>query len=344
MGVLGDLSGKPTQKLKSLKDRKFIQIDRDNFDDVLVRMTPGLTFQVPNRIEDDGSALPVELSFRSMDGFGPDAIVKQFAPLISLLGTRQRLLDLAVKCEGNADLEMTLTSILVDAEMVSDLAEQLGNESPSGESALPGRSPDDGDHRSQGRADESDETDGGDTSLLDQVLSAARPRGAADVAVTKTTLRELIAASGEFRIDRDLGLQFHERIAQIDRVLSAQVSEILHHPEFQQLEGTWRGLRYLVMNSETSAMLKIKVLNVSKRELFNDVDKAVEFDQSQIFKKLYEHEFGHPGGEPYGVLIGDYEFTNHPEDIDMLSKMSNVAAAAFCPFIAAASPQLFGFE
>ena len=101
---------------------------------------------------------------------------------------------------------------------------------------------------------------------------------------------------------------------------------------------------YLVMNSETSAKLKIKVLNVSKRELFKDVDKAVEFDQSQIFKKLYENEFGTPGGEPYGALIGDYEFTNHPEDIDLLGKMSNVAAAAFCPFISAAAPKLFGFE
>jgi type VI secretion system protein ImpC len=86
------------------------------------------------------------------------------------------------------------------------------------------------------------------------------------------------------------------------------------------------------------------VINCSKRELFKDLDRAVEFDQSQAFKKLYENEFGTPGGEPYGALIGDYEFTNHPEDIDLLSKMSNVAAAAFCPFITSASPQLFGFE
>src|SRR6516162_4257201 len=118
----------------------------------------------------------------------------------------------------------------------------------------------------------------------------------------------------------------------------------MHHPNFQKMEGTWRGLHYLVMNSETSAQLKIRMFNVSKRELFKDVDKAVEFDQSQIFKKLYENEFGSPGGEPYGALIGDYEFTNHPEDVELLGRMSNVAAAAFCPFIAAASPKVFGFE
>jgi type VI secretion system protein ImpC len=99
-----------------------------------------------------------------------------------------------------------------------------------------------------------------------------------------------------------------------------------------------------VMNSETSESLKIKVFNSTKRDLFKDLDKAVEFDQSQTFKKLYEDEFGTPGGEPYGAIIGDYEFTNHPEDVELLTKMSSVAAAAFAPFISAAAPELFGFE
>ena len=133
-------------------------------------------------------------------------------------------------------------------------------------------------------------------------------------------------------------------MAAIDAAMSKQLAAILHQPALQKLEGSWRGLHHLVMNSETSAKLRIKVLNVSKRELFKDVDKAVEFDQSQVFKKLYENEYGTPGGEPYGALIGDYEFTNHPEDVELLSKMSNVAAAAFCPFVAAASPKQFGFE
>ena len=118
----------------------------------------------------------------------------------------------------------------------------------------------------------------------------------------------------------------------------------MHTPEFGKLEGTWRGLRHLVMNSETGSSLKIRAMNISKRELFKDLDKAVEFDQSQIFKKLYENEFGSPGGEPYGALIGDYEFTNHPEDIDLLSNIAGVAAAAFCPFLSAADPKLMGFD
>jgi type VI secretion system protein ImpC len=98
------------------------------------------------------------------------------------------------------------------------------------------------------------------------------------------------------------------------------------------------------MNTETSKTLKLRMLNVSKRELFKDLDKAVEFDQSKLFKKLYEDEFGTPGGEPFGALIGDYEITNHPEDITLLERVSGVCAAAHCPFISAASPELFGFE
>ena len=152
------------------------------------------------------------------------------------------------------------------------------------------------------------------------------------------------ALAGIVSFDKNVTKTINATIKAIDEKLSTQLNAVMHHPDFQKLEGTWRGLNYLVMNSETSAMLKIKVLNVSKRDLFNDVDKAVEFDQSQIFKKLYENEFGTPGGEPYGALIGDYEFINHPEDIDLLGKMSNVAAAAFCPFVAAADPKLFGFD
>src|SRR5271166_681163 len=180
-------------------------------------------------------------------------------------------------------------------------------------------------------------------SLLDQVLSAtkATERSRAEELI-KTLTEE--ALKGTVSWSKNVTQTIKEGIRAIDAALSKQLAAVLHHPDFQKLEGSWRGLHYLVMNSETSANLKIRVLNIPKKELFKDVDKAVEFDQSQIFKKLYENEFGTPGGEPYGSLIGDYEFTNHPEDVELLSKMSNVAAAAFCPFISASSPKLFGFE
>lgn len=197
--------------------------------------------------------------------------------------------------------------------------------------------------QAQAAAQAAAETEAKEGSLLEEVLRATKQTERSRAEELMKTLVDQ-ALAGVVTWDKNVTKTINATIKAIDQQLSAQLAEVMHHPDFQKLEGTWRGLNYLVMNSETSATLKIKVLNSSKRELFNDLDKAVEFDQSQAFKKLYENEFGMPGGEPYGTLIGDYEFTNHPEDIDLLSKMSNVAAAAFCPFVTAAGPGLFGFD
>jgi type VI secretion system protein ImpC len=180
-------------------------------------------------------------------------------------------------------------------------------------------------------------------SLLDQAIGATKQTEPSQATELIRALTEQ-ALEGTVTWDKNLTKTFNAAIAALDAKMSEQLAAIMHTPEFGKLEGTWRGLHHLVMNSETSSSLKLRVLNISKRELFKDLDKAVEFDQSQIFKKLYENEFGSPGGEPYGALIGDYEFTNHPEDIDLLSGISNVAAAAFCPFISAADPKLMGFD
>jgi type VI secretion system protein ImpC len=187
------------------------------------------------------------------------------------------------------------------------------------------------------------QTEAAEESLLDQVIGATKQTERSRAEDLIRTLTEE-ALKGTVRYSKNVAQTLKQGMQAIDAALSKQLAGILHHPDLQKLEGSWRGLHHLVMNSETSARLRIKVLNVSKRELFKDMDKAAEFDQSQTFKKLYEHEFGTPGGEPYGALIGDYEFTNHPEDVDLLGKMSNVAAAAFCPFISAASPKMFGFD
>ena len=180
-------------------------------------------------------------------------------------------------------------------------------------------------------------------SLLDQAIKATKQTEDSRAQELLRTLTEE-ALKGTVKWSKDVTRTITAGIKAIDATISTQLAAVMHTPEFQRLEGSWRGLNHLVMNSETSATLKLRVLNVGKRELFKDVDRAVEFDQSQIFKKLYENEFGTPGGEPYGALIGDYEFTNHPEDMDLLGKMSNVAAAAFCPFLTAAAPSLFGFD
>ncbi|MCJ8055742.1 type VI secretion system contractile sheath large subunit [Shinella curvata] len=183
----------------------------------------------------------------------------------------------------------------------------------------------------------------GSLSLLDQaiqVTKTAEPDEIQDLLRTLTSE----ALSGTVTFSKNLTQTFNKAIAAIDEKLSKQLTAIMHNEEFQKLEGSWRGLNYLVKNSETSSTLKIRVLNMTKKELHKDLTKAVEFDQSQIFKKLYENEFGTPGGEPYGALIGDFEFGNGTEDLEVLQGMSNVAAASFAPFISAASPKMFGLE
>ena len=195
----------------------------------------------------------------------------------------------------------------------------------------------------QGKPSQAQASEGQEVSLLDQAIAATKQ-------TERSRAEELLSAlasqamSGTMTWNKNLTVTFNTAIKQIDALLSRQLAAIMHSKEFSKLEGSWRGLNHLVMNTETSASLKLRVINCSKRDLFKDLDKAVEFDQSQIFKKIYESEFGSPGGEPFGALIGDYEMSAHPEDVGLLQNMSNVAAAAFCPFITAPAPQMFGLE
>jgi type VI secretion system protein ImpC len=135
-------------------------------------------------------------------------------------------------------------------------------------------------------------------------------------------------------------------IAEIDKKLSDQINAIIHHEDFQKLEGSWRGLHYLVNNTETDETLKIRVFNISKKDLSKTLKKfkGTAWDQSPIFKKLYEEEYGSPGGEPYGALVGDYFFDHSAPDVELLGEIAQVAAAAHAPFISAAAPSLMNMD
>ncbi|MEO7652409.1 MAG: type VI secretion system contractile sheath large subunit [Bryobacteraceae bacterium] len=150
--------------------------------------------------------------------------------------------------------------------------------------------------------------------------------------------------TGQMKVSKDLEKSLNDRIAALDELISTQLNEVMHSEDFQKLEGSWRGLAYFVNQTETSSMLKIKVMNVSKKDLHKDLTRVTEFDQSAIFKKIYEEEYGTLGGKPFGALVGDYEFGRHPQDIELLEKMSNVAASAHAPFIAATSPSMFNWN
>jgi type VI secretion system protein ImpC len=359
--VVAAMSDHPREPLAGFKNRKFIHIDRENFDVVLEHMAPRLVLMVPNRLEDDSPELAIELGFRSIDDFGPEVIVRRVSPLRSLLEMRNRLANLVAQVEANDELEATLSSILVDRELTSALAEQLRRAELTSVLAeqlrraeltsalaelLQRESPPEGREspRSAPPAAEPNPSHESDPSLLVQVLAAARPRGEAEEEATWQILRDLISAGPNVRADRDLVTELHEQVGRIDRNLSRQVAAILYDPDFQRLEATWRGLYYLVHQTETSELLKIKVFNVSKMELLRDQEEAVEFDQSILFRQVYENELGTPGGEPYGLLVGDYQFSHHPQDLMLLRWISTVAAASHAPFIAAASPGLFGLR
>jgi type VI secretion system protein ImpC len=187
----------------------------------------------------------------------------------------------------------------------------------------------------------------GEGDLLTRILEKGRlARTEVQAQQAKDMIGEFVqeVMQGQLVVTKDMESAINARIAEIDRLVSAQLNEIMHTEDFQKLEGSWRGLNHLVMNSETGTMLKIRVFNCSKKDLLKDLERAAEFDQSALFKKVYEEEFGTFGGQPFGAMIGDYEFSNHPQDMALLEKISGVAAAANAPFISAASPQLFGWD
>jgi type VI secretion system protein ImpC len=182
-------------------------------------------------------------------------------------------------------------------------------------------------------------------SLLKQSFKPRTERAATEVENAVSTLvRQALADSSLIR--DDVLDTIEEMIARIDEKLSVQMNEILHAEEFQKMESAWRGLHYLVFNSETDSQLKIRVMNVSKNELYKNLKlyPGARWDQSPLFKKVYEQEFGQLGGEPFGCLVADYYFSHLPTDVQLMRDLSKIAGAAHAPFFAGADPTLMGMD
>lgn len=181
--------------------------------------------------------------------------------------------------------------------------------------------------------------------ILKQSFKTRTERAATEVDNAIGTLVQQALADADV-IKDDVLDTINEIIARLDEKLSAQINEIMHAKEFQSIESAWRGLNYLTSNSETDSTLKIKVMNVSRSELLSDFKRfaGAKWDQSPLFKKLYEYEYGVLGGEPYGALVGDYNFDHTAQSVSLLRDLGKIAAAAHCPFISAADPTLFGFD
>ena len=186
-----------------------------------------------------------------------------------------------------------------------------------------------------------------ETNLLDQIVSKSNvARSDSEHTRAKDIISELVreVLEGTVVVSENLSVTLDARVAELDRLISAQLSEVLHNPEFQKLESTWRGLHYLCKQTSTGSGMKIQLFNATKKELVKDFQNAIDFDQSTLFKKVYEEEFGTFGGAPFGALIGDFEISRQAEDMFFVEQMSHVAAAAHAPFISAASAELFGLQ
>lgn len=328
VGILAELSGDfLAEPLPPLKDRKLTEIDRDNFNKVLESIAPQVKLANCANVMPGGEGnLTGMLTFRHMDDFTPVHVIRQVGAMSTMYDGRARLRFLQSKAEISDALAQYLNLVCgIDDDGKAARDELIGMfEADAGVDAWSAVAP-------QGKVEELTGADG----------------MALDEEGTKTFMGLL----GQFAVDvaktfegadpKGFGALIDNKVAEIDRILGAQLDVIMHSPGFQRLEATWRGLNYLVMRTETGVMLKLRVLNASKKDLLDDLTKAVEFDQSGLFKMIYEAEYGTYGGQPFSMLMGDYEFGRHPDDTTLLFKIAEVAAAGHAPFIAAAYAKLF---
>lgn len=346
VGVLAPLAAQSTKVSKSLADRKMIAIDRDNFDAIMASIEPRLSFTVPRVGSDEGGNMPVELLFRSYEDFDPLNLVLQVPDIARPFQQRSRLRDMLAKLDGNDGLVMQLETIIASPERRAALQAVLEGARDAIEAARALKHLADRADAVLGAVQESDRGPGSDIGDLfnrgRMILEEAQAAYALEM--LEEFVHQFLTGSETAVLTTNLAAMISQRIAQLDGLVSRALNRVIHHADFQALEATWRGLHYLVMKTETGPRLKIRVLNATFDELYKDLDKAVEFDQSNLFKIIYEQEFGTFGGEPYSILIGDYQIGRLPRDIDFAEKMSNLAAAAHAPFISSAYSRLFDLE
>ena len=353
VGVLAPLAGKSAKVAERLSDRKMTSIDRDNFDKVMSSIEPKLQFSVPGLLDGDVGAKAVntsaELTFRSFDDFEPVNVALQIPSLANLYYERARLRDFLAKLDGNDALLVLLEAVLSDKKRRDALN---GIFTKAGEDFTSARELDDPSERAAAilkavkEADRAPGTDLGDM-LLDCKMILEENQTSYALELVEEFCRQFIDDGMFDDIDEEeinLTGILSGRIAQQDASISRQMNYVIHHDDFQALEASWRGLHHLVMNTETSTTLKIRVLSATFDELYADLDKAVEFDQSTLFKIIYEEEYGTFGGEPFSLLIGDYQIGRAARDIIFAERMSNLAAAAHAPFISSAYSRLFDLE
>lgn len=337
VGILADLSGDldpAAEPPPPIKDRKLVEIDRDNFDDLMKSIAPRVSIaKVDSVLPGTSGKLSGAINFSCLEDFTPIKVIGKVEPLNNLYNSRKAIRMLQAKAEGSDVLQKLFE---LGVAFSSDPKEDGTAVRGDLDTAFNGKKPE----------------EWAQTALpadLEKLVKSyyTAPDGTEDAA-RKASLLETLGYFHQEVITRlpannpaGASALMDSLVANIDIDLSRQLGEIMHAPNFQAVEATWRGLAYLVSRTETGALLKLRVLNATKKDLSDDLMKAVEFDQSGLFKMVYEAEYGTYGGFPYSVLVGAYEFGRDPADQDLLAKIAEVAAAAHAPFVAAADAQLF---
>lgn len=315
VGVLADLFGDNTKSLKHLKERNFIEVDRDNFNQVIHLLNPTLSLQSKVKSKKGIRIENIVLNFLNFESFLPGNIVKQIPYLNDLLNVRIGLIDIIAKVDSAPLLVNKIIEILSSKEIQEKILS---------------------------------EADSADFPYIKNILEEVKLiKENTDINYLKNLFVYLSKALKDKEIDKevtDIFVYLMSIVAEIDSRLSMELDEIMHNPNFQKLEASWRGLRSFVFNSETGQNLKIRVLPITKQEILNDLEQAVEFDQSFLFKKIYEKEYGTLGGVPYSCLVGDFSFGRSNVDIKILRKFSAIAAASHAPFIASVDSRMFDIE
>ena len=356
VGIIAPLSGKSKKVAPPMSEKKLVEIDRDNINKICESINPRVAFEVPNTLSADGGSMPVSVEFSHIDDFDPIPVLVQIDPLNQLYQERSRLRDFLAKLDGNAALHALLLDILTEDAKKDGLkaaiagaleavvaARALDNQKETDTAILAAfadQLPDDGDTEIKTLVTKGD-------MILEESQKPYVLELITEFVVQLVENADLLPAADApdaIKNNINVGGIITRRIGQKDKLISRQLNHIIHHDDFQTMEASWRGLHFLVMNTETNAKLKLRLLNVTYDELYKDLDKAVEFDQSALFRLVYEDEYGTYGGNPYSVLIGDFQLGRTAKDIQFLEMISGVAAAAHAPFIASAWAKLFDME
>jgi type VI secretion system protein ImpC len=360
IGVLGDFTGNPETPLANLRYRRFVDVDLDNLDRVLQACAPRLALSVENKLseEADASRLNVEVRFRCLEDFSPDAVAFQIIALRELLGLRKKLAELRTVLQTKDGLDELLQETVNDGEKLTQLGmEVMGETEPSSQQAHkterepPPARPAGVVRRnwrepaaepgvwSTARSAES-------TSILDQLVEVRRSQTQPEKEKSRDLIKQFVAevVDGNISVSRDTEAMINARIAQIDHMVSAQLNEVLHDAEFQRLEANWRGLHFLLRSVRKAAHVKVRVLNAGKEELSRQFQRERERYTSPVSRKLLERAFGTPGAAPFSMLIGAFQVGRAPQDVNLVNRLARLCAAAHLPFLAAASPSFLDLD